>query len=327
MFNCERRRNKLCTVTFDNSKKRNFDYDDCKMCFRKLTSKGFTIALSNNRISAKSLSKSDVFILFGSSDNLDSKEIFLLKKYVEKGGKLLVTGNWSKASNINSFLNEFGINFRNDLVIRTQRYKNYHHPCEAFIADGIVNESIYCMELENCDKANSSIFKSFPILYPYGCTLNVKRPSAILVSSGDYCFPFNRPICAFYRNILSDGRIVAVGSTNLFLDNYINKEQNLSLFQIFMNFLTEETIDLSLADLQSPEICEYNMVPCIRQLSEKPYCYLQETDVISPHFNLLRDKPFQFDNRHFVEVLNGFQKPINFKRVGSGTYMFRNNKA
>lgn len=308
MFDCERRRNKYCTVTFDNSKKRNFDYDDCKMCFRKLTSNGFTIALSNNRISAKSLSKSDAFILFGSSDNLDFKEIFLLKKYVEKGGKLLVTGNWSKTSNISSFLNEFGINFRNDLVIRTQRYKNYHHPCEAFIADGIVNESIYCMESENCDNTKISIFKRFPILYPYGCTLNVKRPSVVLVSSGDYCFPFNRPICAFYRDISSNGRIVAVGSTNLFLDSYINKEQNLRLFQIFMNFLTEETIDLSLADLQSPEIYEYNMVPCIHRLSEKPYCYLQETDVITPDFNLLKEKPFQFDNRYFVEVLNAYKE-------------------
>lgn len=317
MFNCERRRNKFCTVTFDNSKKRNFEYDDCKMYFRKLTSKGFTTALSNNKISAKSLTKSDVFILFGTSDNLDFKEILLLKKYVEGGGKLLVTGKWSKSSNINLFLNEYGISFRNDLVIRTQRYKNYHHPCEAFISDGIANESLYCMELENCDNANFSILKSFPILYPYGCTLNVKHPSVVLVSSGDYCFPFNRPICAFYRDVLSNGRIVAVGSTSLFLNSYINKEQNLRLLQIFMNFLTKETINLSLADLQSPDIYEYNMVPCIRRLSERPYCCLQETDVITPDFNLLKDKLFQFDNRHFVEVLNAYKElETEYKSLG-----------
>lgn len=306
MLNSEKQ--KTYVVTFHTSKVKFFNLENYKTCCRKLVSSGFSIAVSKGRIKNESLFKSHIFILIGPKESFDVNEIILLNKYIKRGGKLLVTDQCGKSSNINLLVGQFGINFRNDSVFRTHRYRNYFHPCEALISDGIVNESIYSMEKKVVKDSHISEYKHFPILYPYGCTLNVKNSSVVLVSTGSVCFPFNRPICAFYKDMLSQGRIVAIGSTNMFSDNYIKKEHNIRLFQIVLNILTDENIRLSLADVQSPDLSDYSMIPNIADLSAFPYCYLQETGEIPFDINLFRSKLFPFDNRYLVKVLQAFKE-------------------
>ena len=47
--------------------------------------------------------------------------------------------------------------------------------------------------------------------YPYGSTINVRKPSYSLLSSGPISFPANRPIASFYMS-LKRGKLFVMGS-------------------------------------------------------------------------------------------------------------------
>lgn len=109
--------------------------------------------------------------------------------------------------------NEIIVN--NDVVVRDVFYK-YLHPKEVFISNGIVftfmakelklktkksgddnfDEDDYDEEDRDFDKSG------LDFVYPYGCTLNVKKPAIPLLTTGNISFPRNRPICAVYNNVL-----------------------------------------------------------------------------------------------------------------------------
>jgi intraflagellar transport protein 52 len=48
-------------------------------------------------------------------------------------------------------------------------------------------------------------------VYPYGATINVRKPSHAFLSSGPISFPANRPVGAFYMS-LKRGKLVIVAS-------------------------------------------------------------------------------------------------------------------
>ena len=62
-------------------------------------------------------------------------------------------------------------------------------------------------------------------VYPYGATINVRKPSYSLLSSGPISFPANRPISAFYMS-LKRGKLFLIGSMDFFHDNFFEKEDN-----------------------------------------------------------------------------------------------------
>ena len=62
-------------------------------------------------------------------------------------------------------------------------------------------------------------------VYPYGSTLNVRKPSTPILSSGPISFPANRPIGAFYLS-LKRGKLVVLGSMQFFHDDFFEKEDN-----------------------------------------------------------------------------------------------------
>ncbi|KFM61153.1 Intraflagellar transport protein 52-like protein, partial [Stegodyphus mimosarum] len=281
-----------------------------KILCRRLKSKGYNLAVNKGLISKDCLSYSSIFVLMLPRETLTTKELQNLDKYTNCGGRILVTGSEGKnLSNINIFLKKFGMEFRNDSVIRTLRFAPYHYPKEALILDSIANAALSdgyhgypCTEKEKR-------YKLFPFIYPFGCSMDVQRNSVVLLSTGNVCYPFSRPVCAFYQDTRTDGRIIAIGSTLAFTDDYIRKENNLKLVEIIFHFLTDKVVNLSLPDVQCPDISDYALLPNIADLSDLPYSCLQNSEETSAYsMAMLQRKIYQFDNRHVSRVLSAYKE-------------------
>lgn len=135
-----------------------------------------------------------------------------------------------------------------DCLIRTHYYK-YFHPKECYIGDSNINASL------NKDKTHLNL------VYPFGCTLNVSKPSVVAFTSGSASFPVDRPLAALYfnentgsyaieygvsglfdrasRSLFSlGGRLAALGSGYMFADKYIDQENNDKFRELIFDFLT-----------------------------------------------------------------------------------------
>lgn len=75
-------------------------------------------------------------------------------------------------------------------------------------------------ELANRDENGGLKF-----VYPYGATLNVRKPAHALLSSGPISFPPNRPIAAIYTSA-KKGKLYVMGSMKFFEDNFFENEDN-----------------------------------------------------------------------------------------------------
>lgn len=79
-----------------------------------------------------------------------------------------------------------------DALIRTHYYK-YFHPKECHICDSNINP-VLVKDMKESDNTN------FDLLYPFGCTLIVNKPSVTAFTSGTTTFPVDRPLGALYYN-------------------------------------------------------------------------------------------------------------------------------
>jgi len=61
-------------------------------------------------------------------------------------------------------------------------------------------------ELANRDENGGLKF-----VYPYGATINARKPSYPILSSGPISFPANRPVAAFYMSTRG-GKLFVIGS-------------------------------------------------------------------------------------------------------------------
>lgn len=130
-----------------------------------------------------------------------------------------------------------------DTVIRKTFHK-YLHPKEAFIGNGCINdELVKAANGTQKDESNkpgkySKKFRDtkddlttrdehggLKYVYPYGATLNVRKPAHTLLSSGPISFPANRPTAAFYSSP-KKGKLFVVGSIQFFSDTFFEKEDN-----------------------------------------------------------------------------------------------------
>lgn len=62
-------------------------------------------------------------------------------------------------------------------------------------------------------------------VYPYGATLNVRKPSFPILSSGPVSYPANRPLAAFYMSP-KRGKLFVMGSMAFLEDEFFEKEDN-----------------------------------------------------------------------------------------------------
>jgi len=145
-------------------------------------------------------------------------------------------------TNINAMLEQVGISVNTDSVIRKTFHK-YLHPKEAFVGNGCLNQDLVKAangtkedenkpgkfsrkyrdtkdELANCDENGGLKF-----VYPYGASINVRKPSFPILSSGPISFPANRPVGAFYMS-QRRGKLFILGSMQFFSDEFFEKEDN-----------------------------------------------------------------------------------------------------
>ena len=123
-------------------------------------------------------------------------------------------------TNVNYLIEEFGISFNNDTVVRTVYYK-YLHPKVVHVGNGVLSKGFLAgargkdrsltgeVKSEGGAAASSSSSSSSSsgsggkaadpsFVYPYGATLNVQKPATPILSSGFISYPLNRPIAALY---------------------------------------------------------------------------------------------------------------------------------
>jgi intraflagellar transport protein 52 len=114
-------------------------------------------------------------------------------------------------------------------------------------------------------------------VYVNGATLNVNRSSTAVLSTGSVCFPINRPIAAFHTcKGGGGGKLAVVGSVMMFVDQvrahiilaiipvpiqYIDREDNGKVFDVILQFLTDDTFKLNAIDSDDPEIADYHSIP------------------------------------------------------------------
>jgi intraflagellar transport protein 52 len=222
-----------------------------------------------------------------------------------------------------NFLSQFGIQFVSDTVVRTVCSK-YLHPKHALISNGILHPSlIYHQpnESPSTDRRHKEMYAAGisstaginvtsdedhqQFVYPFGCSLDVASPAWSILSSGSLSFPFKRPICGVWEDFSKPntktmdetenksnhrGRMLVIGSSDMFADDWVEKESNLHLFDLFVQFLLhDDTISLSRAEMTSKgkNIEDARTVPDIEGLSERVKWCLQEHKPLPQDMNAL----------------------------------------
>ena len=61
------------------------------------------------------------------------------------------------------------------------------------------------------------------------------------IVSGTTSLPINRPICAFH-SAPKGGKLCVIGSSHIFSDQFIDKEENGKLFDVIIDFLTTDKV-------------------------------------------------------------------------------------
>ncbi|KAF2988124.1 hypothetical protein EK904_007081 [Melospiza melodia maxima] len=262
-----------------------------------------------------------LWITAGPREKFSADEFSVLKKFLEDGGAILVMlregGESRNGTNINFLLEEYGIIFNNDAVVRNVYYK-YHHPKEALISDGVLNrgisEAAKKTVLETADEdGRGHDSQALTFVYPFGATLNVMKPAVAILSTGSVCFPLNRPVLAFYQHESKGGKMAALGSSHMFSDQYLDKEENGKIMDVLFQWLTTSDIHLNQMDMEDPEISDYTVLPDTAALSEQLRVCLQEGDENPRDFTKLFDTSlYQLDTTALPSVIKAYEE-LNMK--------------
>jgi len=141
-------------------------------------------------------------------------------------------------------------------------------------------------------------------VYPYGASLNVRKPSYPLLSSGPISFPPNRPLAAFHVSP-KKGKLIVVGSIRMFDDTFFEKEDNQKIQEAFFKWLLSDSdlhFERNIKD--ENDITEYSHVPDITALADRLRSCLQESDELPKDFRkMYNDKLYKFDTDLVPETI------------------------
>lgn len=320
----------LATITFNTCKKETFSPGQGLSKLRKRLRNNYKVETNNDPISVERLRQADVYVLCGPRDKFLSSEFEAMKQYVQEGGNLLFMigegGEQGSGTNINYFLEEFGICVNADAVVQTS-YIKYHHPKEALVTTGILNREINRaagkrvpgsarpVSLDDDDRSTS---KNLEFAFPYGATLNVQPPAVPILSSGFTAYPINRPVGAVYSQEMDSrmekepvkGRIAVLGSVHMFNDDWLEESENKSLQRILFEWLLRSpNIALNTIDARAPEVNDYQYQPEIETLSNRLRACLQESEPLPrDHTKLFDTNLFKFDTSLIPESVALYEK-------------------
>ena len=163
-------------------------------------------------------------------------------------------------------------------------------------------------------------------VYPYGATVTVNRPSTAILSSGPISYPLNRPVAAVFEcpdapsfpgasaaaaeaaRDAAHGRVMVVGSGQLFGDEWLDKEENGKLADVLFRWLAHEKDSANLTeDRKDSDLAEYTRIPNTKALAERLRSCLQEHDPLPKDFRkLFNDTLFKFDTDLIPEAVGLF---------------------
>lgn len=257
-----------------------------------------------------------------------AEDMLIFYKFYEAGNSLFIASSCYEFSgdqtNLNILTSKFGIAFNKDCVIRPNAYEHYH-PKEARLSDFIVNKGlIYSLKKftkvqasgqseskKQEDRGNSELQTNEPgILYTKGCTLSVGHKSTIVMTSSDWALPVNQAICAFHKHE-ARGRVVAIGSSSMFSNCYIDKEDNRAVLGVLLDFIVDKKFSINLSDAKTIEIPQVVPTPDIDRLIDIPISCLKATEPLPTRQNitsLIDRRLFNIDNSLLPSVIRAFRE-------------------
>lgn len=195
---------------------------------------------------------------------------------------------------------------------------------------------------KNSKSSSSSAGEKLCFVYPYGATVNIQLPARPLLSSGPISYPMNRPVAGVWEQLIRDGgnstntdnnnnsnnnnnnnnsnnsnavkrgKIVAVGSVDIFSDDWLDKEENGKLGELLFAWLLDEVkLEMNLdrldSDLADAELGS-TTVPNIEALAQAIKPCLQGIDDLPRDFTKLFDMAmFKFDVDLIPQVINTYE--------------------
>lgn len=222
-----------------------------KQLFRRLRSTYKPDKIDNkDDFNMDTLRSAHVLVFGGPKEKFTAPEVEMLKRFIKGGGSVLVLlaegGETRAGTNINYFLEQFGMSVNSDAVVRTTHYK-YLHPKEVLISDGILNRAVITGAGKSLSSNEDDEFRvskgpqafdgtGMEFVYPYGATLSVQKPAVPILSSGKIAYPMNRPVGAVWSQP-GYGRIAVLGSCMMLDDKWIDKEENAKIMDFLFKFL------------------------------------------------------------------------------------------
>eukprot|EP00727_Mastigamoeba_balamuthi_P004639 m51a1_g14173 putative intraflagellar transport protein 52 homolog (456) ;mRNA; r:26028-27781 len=320
------------SILFDASKRESHTpQSGFKKLQRKLRA-NYRVAMNNQTLTLARLKEHAVVVLGCPRDKYSKEEFEALRSYVEGGGSVLVLvtdgGERAAGTNVNYFLEEYGITVNADSVVRSS-YHQYTHPKEVLVTSGIVNREI--------SAAAGKGSETLSFVYPYGSTLNVQKPSVPVLSTSYIAYPINRPVCAFYlapkkaapaasnaqgnrkqaaqkdaqkTEAAVQGSIAVLGSVHMFADEWLDKEENEKIQEVVFRWLVPGTrFALNEIDSKVPEISEYHYIPDTEALSERWRSCLQDVDELPSDFtDLFDDSLYKMDTGLVTDSIALYKK-------------------
>eukprot|EP00928_Gymnodinium_smaydae_P079521 TRINITY_DN63423_c0_g1_i1.p1 TRINITY_DN63423_c0_g1~~TRINITY_DN63423_c0_g1_i1.p1 ORF type:complete len:449 (-),score=78.09 TRINITY_DN63423_c0_g1_i1:89-1435(-) len=291
-----------------------------KKLHKKLKS-DYKVSVNKEAITYERLRAANLVVFSGPREMFSSEEFLAIKEYLSSGGSALFMlgegGEGKHNTNINYLLEEYGISFNSDAVVRTV-YRTYHHPKECLITHGVICPDLARsakgekkQDKENArEKLNLQITKEdadmaaldkdgggLEFVFPYGATLNVQKPAIPILSSGPISYPLNRPVAAVCNQGGSAGRICALGSVRMFDDDYFETEKNRQVLDTLLRWLLRMSdCDLSFPYGEEPDLSEYHHIPHTQGLAMNLRSCLQENEQLPGDFTqMFDDTLFKFD--------------------------------
>ena len=176
-----------------------------------------------------------------SGEKFSPKERGRIKKYVEEGGRFLLTA-FSPEDPPNDLTDAFGVTFIKNVVTDEAHHAGRHkdHILVTDLADHPINEGVETIRFGK-----------------FGCyPLQLENPDArILASSSAQADPPNAPVAALVP--YGRGHVMVIGQTRLFQDDFIDEADNRRWFENMIAFLTSKSTPTTEkeGDVPIPKYC------------------------------------------------------------------------
>ena len=273
-----------------------------KKLYQKLQSLA-TVKIYDGELSTDMLTDIKLFICFDMQSDEDCK---VIQNYINGGGSVALFSTETE-SNLNDFLSAYGTQIEKGSVIRAVYHKGYTHPKHALIQNGVAIPFDNCADerKSNCIDRTSTSMK---FVYPNGTTLSVESPSFPILSSGTTSYPVDCPIAAAWEATTGNGRLVVLGSAEIFADEWLEREDNTKLCDSICNFLLHQGLEFD-PSLARSDFEEKECVPDIASLSNsiKP-CLYEIEPLPQDYTTLLCDDQFGLTLDHIPKVIDLYKK-------------------